>query len=225
MNLRLDANRVVRWTLALTFLAHGAGMLAMALLLLPAMPGGGTASDAERMLWIAQHESAFRLGWLPWHLTALSDLVLALALVRIPKIPLSLRWAQLVLTFVAVLCDQGGQALWLTRGVAQAQAGDLAGYLATERIAFPLTAWYAALLYTLGAIAWTFSFRAAGIWSRTIARLSIPLWTLFLVATVGPLLPAGMRLPDRAVAAANALGFLMMEAWFFLLWRQARAKP
>ncbi len=218
----MSARRVLRWTIAFTFVAHGTAMLAMALLLLPGMPGGGEASDATRMHWIAENVGRFRLGWLPWHVTAASDLVLALTLVRLPRIPLGLRWAQLVLTFVAVLVDQGGQVLWLTRGVAQAQAGDLAGYLATERLAFPLTGWYAALLYTLGAIAWTFSFRAAGIWSRTIARLSIPLWTIFLVATIGPLLPESVRLPDRAVAAGNALGFVMMEAWFFLLWRAAK---
>lgn len=217
-------NRWLARALLVTFLAHGAAMLAMALLLLPGMPGGNGATDGERMAWIASHEGTFRLGWLPWHLTALSDLVLAFVLFRVPKIPRALRVAQLALTWFAVLVDQGGQALWLTRGVAQAKEGDLAGYLATEHLAFPLTGWYAALLYTLGAIAWTLSFRAAGVWSKAIARLSIPLWTIFIVATVGPLLPEGMRLPDRAVAAGNALGFLMMEAWFLLLFRQARSQ-
>lgn len=214
-----------RWlagTLLFTFLAHGAAMLGMAILLLPGMPGGGDASDAERMAWIASHEATFRLGWLPWHVTAVSDLVLALIVVRVARIPPAIRWAQLALTFVAVLCDQGGQVLWLTRGVAAAKAGDLAAYLAIEHTAFPLTGWYAALLYTLGAIVWTFAFRAAKIWSTTIARLSVPLWTIFLVVTVGPLLPAGLRLPDRIVAAGNALGFLLMEGWFFLLFLEAR---
>jgi hypothetical protein len=174
------------------------------------------------MVWIASHESTFRIGWIPWHVTAASDLVLALILTRIPKIPPVLRWAQLVLTFVAVVVDQSGQILWLTRGVAQAKALDLAGYMETEHLAFPLTGWYAALLYTFGAIAWTLSFRAAGVWSKTIARVSIPLWTIFLVATLGPLLPESIRLPDRAVAAGNAIGFLMMEVWFVLLFREAR---
>ena len=198
-------------------------MLAMALVLLPAMPGGTDATDADRMAWISSHEGMFRLGWLPWHLTALSDLALALVLLRLEAIPAALRWGQLALTTVAVVCDQGGQALWLTVGVAQAKQGELAAYLATEKLAFPLTAWYAALLYTLGAIAWTFAFRAAGVWSRPIARLSLPLWGVFLVVTVGPLLPAALRLPDRVVAAGNALGFLMMEAWFLLLFFRARA--
>lgn len=213
-----------RWlaaTLLLTFLSHGAAMLGMALLLLPGMPGGADSTDAQRMAWIATHETSFRLGWVPWHVTALSDLALALILVRFTRIPPAIRWAQLALTFVAVLCDQGGQVLWLTSGVAAAKAGDLAAYLAIERTAFPLTGWYAALLYTLGAILWTFAFRAAGLWSKSILRLSVPLWTIFLIVTVGPLLPAGLRLPDRMVAAGNALGFLLMEAWFFLLFLQA----
>ncbi|CAN5515701.1 hypothetical protein BH09MYX1_BH09MYX1_42020 [soil metagenome] len=215
----------LRLALLFTFLAHGTAMLGMAILLLPAMPGGGTTSDAERVAWIASHVGTFRLGWLPWHVTAASDLVLAILLTRIPKIPPTLRWAQLALTFVAVLCDQGGQVLWLTRVVAQARAGDVAGYLATEHVAFPLTGWYAALLYTLGAIAWTLCFRAAGVWSKTIARVSIPLWMVFLIATIGPLLPEGFRVPDRAVAAANAIGFIMMELWFLLLFRAAREAP
>lgn len=216
--------RLVRLAIVVTFGAHGLAMLAMLALLLPAMPGGTGASDAERMQWIAGHVTSYRLGWLPWHVTAASDLLLALALLRLPKIPLGLRWGQLALTTVALLCDQGGQALLLTRGVDRAIAGDLPGFLAVEHLAFPLTAWYAALLYTLGAIAWTFAFRAAGIWSRAVAALSVPLWALFLVATIGPLLPPGVRLPDRAVAGANALGFVGMELWFFLLWRASGRK-
>lgn len=214
-----------RWlagALLFTFIAHGAAMLAMATLLLPGMPGGTDATDGERMAWIASHEATFRLGWVPWHVTALSDLVLALIVLRMANVPAALRWAQLALTSVAVLLDQGGQVLWLTRGVAAAKAGDLASYLAIEHAAFPLTGFYAALLYTVAAITWTLAFRAAGIWSNAIARLSVPLWTIFLVVTVGPLLPAELRLPDRMVAAGNALGFLLMEGWFLLLFREAR---
>src|SRR5688572_26868813 len=61
--------------------AHALAMLSMALLLLPGMPGGGTASDADRVAYIANRPWLWRLGWFPWQLTALSDVLLGLALV------------------------------------------------------------------------------------------------------------------------------------------------
>ena len=44
--------------------------------------------------------------WLPWQLTAVSDLLLAVAL-RTPWIPRFAAWAVLVLTIAAVIPDQG----------------------------------------------------------------------------------------------------------------------
>jgi hypothetical protein len=67
--------------LAFTFLCHGAAMLGMVLFLLPGMPGGGVADVVARAAYVAGHPWRWRLGWLGWQLTALSDLLLGVALV------------------------------------------------------------------------------------------------------------------------------------------------
>jgi hypothetical protein len=205
----------------LTFFCHGAAMVAMALLLAPMLPGGGTLDDAARVTMIAEHPLRFRLGWLPWHVTALSDLLLALAFLRTSWVPRGPAWLVLALTVAALVPDQGSQLYWVTAGVEAAQrsvaAGDPASYLALEARLFPLTAAWAALLYTLGAIGWCWCLAAGGAWSRGLGRLSVLLWGLFLLITTAPLLPPGMRPPAALVAAGNALGFALMELWFFLV--------
>lgn len=208
-------------------------MLAMAALLLPCMPGGPTLLDSERIALIAAHPWRFRLGWLPWHLTALSDLLLAVGLLRTSWIPRGPAWLVLLLTVAAIVPDQGGQLLWITRGVELAQAahasGDASQYLAFESWAFPMTAVWAALLYTLGAIGWTLCFVRAGVWSAGLTRLSIAAWGTFAVVTVGPLLPSPLTLPKPAIAVGNAVGFILLMLWLALVTeavlRRARPRP
>jgi hypothetical protein len=57
------AARFLEQALLFTIVAHAAGMVSMALLLLPAMPGGGNLSDASRVAYIAAHPWLWRLGW------------------------------------------------------------------------------------------------------------------------------------------------------------------
>src|SRR4051812_11892908 len=82
--------RFLERALLFSFVMHGLGMISMALLLLPGMPGGGTADDLVRLRYITGHPWLWRLGWLPWQLTALSDLLIAIGLLRaswVPKVP------------------------------------------------------------------------------------------------------------------------------------------
>jgi len=91
----LSAARVLEAALVITFVAHGLAMLSMIAFLLPGLPGGTTAEDAARIAYIAAHPWLWRLGWLPWQITAGSDLLLAIALLRTPWIPAfrrSRRW-------------------------------------------------------------------------------------------------------------------------------------
>src|SRR5258707_1507725 len=86
---KLLASRFLEQALLITILAHAAAMLSMALLLLPGMPGGSNHL-AARVGYIAAHPCLWRLGWFPWHLTALSDLLIAGAVLRpawSPRIP------------------------------------------------------------------------------------------------------------------------------------------
>ena len=205
--------RGVERALVATFLLHGLAMLAMATLLLPMMPGGPTADDRARVALLAAHATRWRLGWLPWGLTAVSDVALAAALVRWPRVPRALAWTSLLLVCAAVVPDQLAQVLWVTRGVALARAGNLGAYLAFEGDVFRLTGAWAALLYTASAVAWCACLAAAGAWSRGLSRLSSVLFPLFAAAAVAPLLPAPNAVPSWSVGAANAVAFVGFQAW------------
>jgi Uncharacterized conserved protein (COG2071) len=209
-------DRALENVLVYSFLAHAAAMASMAALLLPVMPGGG-APDAERIRRIAEHPWIFRLGWLPWHVTALVDLVFAVALLRarwIPRLPAAIA---LLLTVCAVVPDQGGQLLWITRGVKLAegavQTSDLGPYLAFEGPVFRAVAGWGGSFYTLGALAWTACFVRTEIWSRKLTWLSVVTWACFIVVSPAPILPPSFRPPAGAVAAGNAIGFVLLLIW------------
>ncbi len=203
-----------------TFVCHGAAMLAMAGWLAPMLPGGGMATDAERVARIAAHPWLFRLGWMPWHLTAVSDVLVAAALLLDRRVPRGWAWLSALLTASAVVPDQVGQLRWVTEGVRLAQSavtsGDLGAYLALEQSAFALTAAWAAGLYTLGAMVWGTCLAQAGYGSRTLRRLGWTLWALFAAVSVAPLLPPSVRPAPALVALGNAVAFVGLELWLVL---------
>ncbi|MEZ4308382.1 MAG: hypothetical protein R3F14_10100, partial [Polyangiaceae bacterium] len=171
------ADRFLERSLLFNFAVHALAMVVMALVLAPMLPGGGEPDSQARVAQIAAHPWRFRAGWVPWHLCALADLWMAIAMVRvrwIPKLPAIL---VLLLTIAAVIPDQGAQGLWVTRGVELAQAvkssADLQRYLGFEATIFKATASTGAFLYTLGALGWTLAFARAGTWSRTLTWLSV----------------------------------------------------
>jgi hypothetical protein len=213
--------RLVQQALLITFALHALAMVGMLALLLPGMPGGGVADPVARVAYIADHPWRWRLGWLPWQLTAASDVLLGIALVRARSIPRVPALLTLLATLAAVVPDQVGQALWITRGVTLAQegarSGDPTAYLAFEARVFPAVAGWGATLYTVGAVGWSWCFAAAGMWSRLLTVLSVVLWTLFGVISPALLLPPGWQVSPAVVSAGNAVGFVLMEAWFLLV--------
>jgi hypothetical protein len=223
-----DPARFLVAALLFTFLCHGAAMLGMVLLLLPGMPGGGVEDVIARAAYVAGHPWRWRLGWLGWQLTALSDLLLGIALVRTRWIPRLPAWLTLAATLAALVPDQGGQLLWVTIGVDLAQeavrSGWTAGYLKFESWVFPVIAGWGATLYTLGALGWTWCLAAAGVWSRPLTWLSVAVWGIFAIVSPALLLPERMRLPAAIVSAANAAGFVLMQAWFALVAARIRAR-
>jgi hypothetical protein len=225
---RRDTARLLVLALAFTFLCHGAAMLGMVVFLLPGMPGGGVQDAAARAAYVASHAWRWRLGWLSWQLTALSDLLLGLALVRTRWIPRAPAWLTLVVTLAALVPDQGGQALWVTKGVDLAREAvrtrDATAYLRFESWVFPIVAGWGATLYTVGALGWTWCLAAAGVWSRFLTWLSIAVWGIFAVVSPALLLPGWMRAPAAVVSAANAVGFVLMQAWFVLVALRVRAR-
>jgi len=228
VELKKDGTGFLVFALAFTFVCHGAAMLGMVLLLLPGMPGGGVEDVAARAAYIAGHPWRWRVGWLGWQLTALSDVLLGVALVRTRWIPRLPALATLLVTVAAIVPDQGGQLLWVTAGVElareAARSGYSTAYLRFESWVFPVVAGWGATLYTVGALGWTWCFAAAGTWSRTLTWLSVAVWGIFAVVSPALLLPEWMRAPAAVVSAANAVGFVLMQAWFALVALRVRAR-
>lgn len=215
------AARLLEGALLFTILAHGAAMVSMALLLLPGMPGGSSLTDFERVAYVAGHPWLWRLGWLPWQLTALSDFLLALALLRAPWIPRLPAVLVMLTTLAAVLIEQPGELRWITEGVTLAQAavqqGDLAGYLRFEAGIYLQVGAWAAAMYTVAALGWTWCFARAGTWNRLLTWLSAATWGILLVVSVTALLPAGYRPAPGFIAVGNAIGFVLLLVWLSLV--------
>lgn len=206
-----SAARLLEAALVLNFVIHAVAMVSMALLLLPGMPGGG-ADEAARVKYVAEHSFAWRLGWLPWQLTAMADLFLGVALLRTPWVPPRAAWITLVVTCAAALPDLIGQFLWTTRGVGlagiSARTGDLAPYIVFEAYVFFAVGIVACVGYLLAALGWTWCFMAAGTWSRRLTWLSAATWGTFLAALVFYVLSA-----PGWVGFANGVGFILLLVW------------
>jgi hypothetical protein len=213
---KLLASRFLERALLFTILCHASAMLSMAVLLLPGMPGGNSL-DA-RAAYLVVHPWLWRLGWLPWHLTALSDLLLAIALLRTAWIPRFPAYLVLLSTLAAISIEQPNEVIWSFQGPVFAQDAiqnaDLASYLAFETQVYVLVAGVAASLYTLSACAWTWCFAKAKVWSPQLTWLSLITWSILLAVSISPLLPANLRPDTGLIAAGNALGFVLMMLWF-----------
>jgi hypothetical protein len=205
--------------LLFTFVAHGYGMLTMVAFLLPGIPGGTTADTASRITYIAHHPWFWRLGWSGWQVTALSDLLLAIALVLtswIPKLPAVLT---LACTVLALIPDQIGQAMWTWHGTTLAQqaiaSGDFTSYVAFETRTFRWIAGYGTVGYLLAALGWTWCFATSGAWSRGLTRLSIATWGIFTAATAVLFLPSAWqtRTLGTLVSIGNAIAFVLLMIW------------
>ena len=149
------------------------------------------------------------------------DLWFAIALVRTRWIPKAPAIVVLLLTMVAVIPDQYGQLVWITRGVELAQAATtpegLQAYLTFEAPVFEMTASWAAVLYTLAAIGWSACFAMARAWTRALTWLSVAAWAVMLYVTTAFFVPARFRPTPEIVAAGNAVGFTLLQLWLALV--------
>jgi hypothetical protein len=225
------AARFLEQTLLANVVIHALAMLTMALFLMGSLPGGPTKDDAERVARIAEHPWLWRLGWLPWHLCALVDLVTGVALVATrwaPRLPAVLT---LLVTLFAVIPEQTGELSWVSRGVGLAQAahqtGDLQGYLDFEAWAFHLAVVVGASIYLVMFLGWAWCFAAAGTWSRALTWLTPIICGLLAVGSFGLLLPPPYRPGDLLVGASNMLGFPLLEVWLILVTERVlrRSRP
>lgn len=224
------AARFLESALLFNLFIHAVAMLSMAGLLLPGMPGGPVRDVLARAAYVAGHPWAWRLGWLPWQLTAGADFLLSLALALTPWVPRGPAIATLLLTIAAMFPDQIGQFLWITHGVVLARQS-VAGsnstiYLHFEGSIFTLIGGIGCIGYLCGAIGWSWCLARAGTWSRRLTWLSFATWGTFATCIVLFFLPPSMR-PTRLIAAGNAIGFVLLELWFIGVAERvlARSRP
>jgi hypothetical protein len=225
--------RFLEAILLLNLFLHAIAVLAMALLLLPGLPGGSADRVEDRAAYIAAHPWLWRLGWLPWQLTAVADLLLSFALIRTAWVPRRPAMFSLLATLAAVIPDLAGETLWVTRGVEIAheavRSGAAQPYADFEARMMWQVGAVAGSLYVVMALGWTWSFAAAGVWCRTLTWLSVASWTVLGASSLVLLLPESQRPPTLVLAVGNALGFLLLLAWLALVTglvrRRMRTQP
>ena len=190
-------------------------MLSMLIFLLPGMPGG-TADLGHRVTYVANHVIQWKIGWFPWQMTALSDLVLAIALVRTDWIPKRPAIASLAFTLLALIVEQPYEYRWVTAGVDIAKealrTGNTAAYQVFENEAFTFTSHWAALFYTIAAIFWSIGLMQGKAWNHWMTRLSVVLWSLLLFVSIGPIVTPSIG--SSFVSIGNGIGFNLMLIWF-----------
>jgi hypothetical protein len=221
------AARFLEQVLLVNLAVHVLAMLGTALVLLPGLPGGSSPDDAARIAYLAAHPWMWRLGWLPWQATAFVDLLTGVALWRtawIPRLPAAVA---LVFTLLAVLPDQIGQALWVTRGLDLAVEADASAYLAFEKQVYRAVVAWGGTLYLCMALSWSWCFAAAGTWNRGLTWLSLVAWSALAVGSAGLLLPEDARPSPLLVGATNGCGLTLLLIWLALVGEEVlrRARP
>lgn len=221
MSPRTAADRMLERALLANLAVHALAMLSMAAVLLPMLPGGPALDPLDRARAIAASPWALRLGWVPWQLCALVDVVMGVAMVRSTWLPRAVTVPTLLVTLAAVIPDQWGETQWqttlVTLATEAARTGDASAFAAREATAFRATAAWGATLYTVGALGWTAAFARGGAWSRALTWLSVPTWAVLGAVSVAPLLPAQWRPPPPVIGAGNAVGFLLLQTWLWLV--------
>ena len=227
----LLAARFLEQVLLVNLGVHVVALCGTALFLLPGVPGGSAAGDGERVAYLAAHPWLWRLGWLPWQLTAFVDLLTAWGLWRTSWVPRPPAAVVLLCTLMALVPDQAGQALWVTRGLDLAvqadRSGDLHSYLDFEKQVYRAVVVWGGTLYLCMALSWSWCFAAAGIWSRNLTLLSFLTWSTLAVGSVGLLLPEDLRPNPLMVGASNGIGLTLLLFWLAAVSEQVlrRARP
>ena len=213
------ARRPVRFlerTLLFSLVVHLLAMASMAVLLIPGMPGNSPLSDGPGGLYRRPS-------------VAVAGRLAALAPERIGRpaagagvaaaaggAPAGRRAHRAADGAGRLARPQIGQGLWETQGVALAQSGPLAAYLAWEAPVFAAVAGWGALFYSLAALGWTWGSRRRPLGTRDGPLFGGALGVV-LVASFSALAPGGLGPLAPLVPVMNALGFVLMLGWLAIL--------
>lgn len=216
--------------LVLFVVTHGVALLTMALVLGPGMDPGA-ASVTERMAWITSHATEWRLGWLPWQLSAASDLAVCIALVawaRGDVIATRFAIAALVLEVVGAVPEQWAEWRLVTIFV-EASRGDPDAWRSAWAVYAGLTGVWANFAYTAMTACWMVvaARRLGGV--VTHVAFEVTILVLFVVSGALTWL-AVLGETDAEIARwffrstlANGLAFPALIAWTCVLaWRVRR---
>lgn len=216
-------------------LTHVVALGAMALVLRSGMdPGAG--SVAERMAWVAAHPGAWRLGWLPWQLSAASDLWVSLALAmwaRAKSDALAMRVAiaGIALDLAAVVPEQRAEAMLGTSFLDVSGGTDVDAWRAAWSLYAGVTGVWANALYTVMTACWFFVARRS--LGRGVVPLAAEIALVVLFTISGALtLAACLAASDTDVAfwfvlssGVNGLAFPGLVLWTLALaWRLRAAR-
>lgn len=158
---QINRYRVLTKTIVWSIIIHALALLAMALVIGPGLDT--TSTVLARATWVSENPTLWRLGWLPWQLTALSDLAVSAALLAylssVPDRP-GAGWAgfAMLFTILAVIPDQWGEAVFissyldLARSTVASQSPE--SYLGVEAWGLRATGVWGAGGYTLMAVGW-----------------------------------------------------------------------
>jgi hypothetical protein len=217
---RSSAKKTLEISLFFALLVHIVALFAMAGLLLPGIPGVGLATVDLRASYVATHPWRWHLGWLPWHLCALSDLAISVTLLRMKQIPKRLSVSTLLLTLTAFVIEQYFETLWDAWG--PHVAANSMVYGSFEHMVFVPVSFVAASLYAVMAMGWSWGLSYFSTWTRGLTYLSLVTWTILLFSAAAPLLPNGHHLPESLTNLSNQIGFVLMVFWFLFALKAVR---
>ncbi|MDF1665129.1 MAG: DUF2071 domain-containing protein [Planctomycetota bacterium] len=161
--------RALMTSLLFTIVAHALGLLSMATILRPGV--ADNFNSLEQAQYIAEYPNLWRLGWLPWNLSALGNLIFGVILIawtrsRPNKTGWILASLAFLLTICAVIPDQYGEFLLDTELVHLAQSSAplasnpqdpiLNSFAQRQRELLTMLGYTANNLYILMSIVWIF---------------------------------------------------------------------
>lgn len=171
-----DIYKQLQWALLFSWLVHGLGLLTMAVMLQPGL--ADFVPLKARAEYIQNYPLIWTLGWLPWNLAALANLCISIQLIRWVRsregaVGLGAAVLSLVFTVLAVIPDQGGEFLMVTRHVQWAKAAThsgselaLTGFRQSERQLLGYLGLWANNAYVLMGLFWTLAVVAVSSWER-----------------------------------------------------------
>lgn len=216
--------------MAFFLVVHVLALVTMGAILMKGIGPAGDVASLERAHFIAEYPWLWRLGWLPWQLCALSDVLLCVALIGWARHRGGLGWAVLALLFdlAAAIPEQWAEWRMVTEQVQVAAAvvsGELpiARHAELEQFLLIVTGTFSASLYVLMTGAWMLIGRSARVDRDSIGRGAWPAWlaisllVVFVCACAGNWLAqtpgADVEVWHALASASNGLAFPGLIIW------------